>query len=74
MAKQISISDEVYETLLKMKEGRSFSEVIKSMTKKKNKSLMQYAGMLKHRKKELKELEKQISEEREKNHGRKFEW
>jgi predicted CopG family antitoxin len=34
MSKLISVSDEVYETLKRQKNGKSFSEVIKSMYEK----------------------------------------
>lgn len=72
MAKQISISDEVYEMLLKTKGEKSFSEVIKNMFKGKNEDFFRMAGALKKDKKKLDSLSKMILAEREQNYGRKL--
>jgi predicted CopG family antitoxin len=75
MAKQISVSDEVYELLLKRKGNKSFSQVIKeSLCPKQGKAdIMCLAGILKEDKAELDKLKKQIAAEREQNYGRTFE-
>jgi predicted CopG family antitoxin len=76
MAKQIAVSDEVYNMLLSMKdETKSFSEVIKSMAakKKSGKGIMKYAGILKGDSKELDKVEKMVLEDRRRNYGRVFE-
>ena len=75
MARQISVSNEVYELLLKRKGQKSFSQVIKESlcTNSKKTDIMKYAGILKDQKKELDQLKKQIEEEREANYGRTFE-
>jgi predicted CopG family antitoxin len=74
MARQISVSNEVYELLLKKKGKKSFSEVIKEnlLSKEKKAELMSLAGILKDDKTELKQLKSQIAVEREKNYGSKF--
>ena len=47
MTKVISISDEAYNTLKKIKASKSFSEIIIEITKKKSeKDIMKYAGIL----------------------------
>lgn len=75
MAKQIAVSDEVYEMLLKVKGTDSFSEAIKTAFEKKDKKdIMDFFGILKNKGKQLDELKKQISEERERNYGRTFDW
>ena len=76
MAKQIAVSDEVYNMLLSMKdETKSFSDVIKSMAakKKSGKGIMKYAGILKSDSKELDKVEKMVMEDRRRNYGRVFE-
>lgn len=75
MARQISVSNEVYELLLKHKGKKSFSEVIKESlcTKKKKTDIMRFAGIMKDEKEKLEELKKQIATEREANYGRTFE-
>ncbi len=75
MARQISVSNEVYELLLERKGQKSFSEVIKdSLCSKKEKvDIMSLAGILKEDKEKLERLKQQIAAEREANYGRTFE-
>jgi len=75
MARQISISNEVYELLLKRKGKRSFSEVIKEKfcPKEEKVDIMSLAGILKDDKHTLERLKQQIAAEREANYGRTFE-
>jgi predicted CopG family antitoxin len=75
MARQISVSNEVYELLLERKGTKSFSEVIKeSLCPKEEKvDIMSLAGILKDDRVELEKLKKQIEAEREANYGRTFE-
>ena len=72
LARQISVSNEVYELLLEKKGKRSFSEVIKeSLCNQKEKpDVMSFAGALKNEKKTLEELKAKIAKEREANYGR----
>ncbi len=74
VARQISVSNEVYELLLKRKGNMSFSEVIKQnlCSKEKKADIMSLAGILKDDKVELERLKSQIAAEREKNYGRTF--
>jgi predicted CopG family antitoxin len=63
MTKVISISDEAYEKLKKLKNERSFSEVILELSIEKNKdSLMKFAGALSD--KEAKKIKDKIYNER----------
>jgi predicted CopG family antitoxin len=75
MARQISVSNEVYGLLLERKGKKSFSEVIKeSLCSKEEKvDIMSLAGILKEDKEQLEKLKKQIAAEREANYGRTFE-
>lgn len=74
MARQISVSNEVYELLLERKGKKSFSQVIKeSICATKKNDIMKFAGIMKDQKEELTKLKKQIEEEREANYGRTFE-
>ena len=76
MARQISVSDEVYEMLSKKKGEKSFSEVIKEVVAKKEKagnSIMQYAGILKGYKK-WEKIERSIEAGRRRNTSRKIDW
>lgn len=75
MARQISVSNEVYEMLRKRKGKKSFSQVIKESLcpKEKKADLMSLAGILKDDKEELEKLKAQIAAEREANYGRTFE-
>ena len=74
MARQISVSNEVYELLLKRKGKKSFSEVIKeSLCPTGEKvDIMTLAGILKDDKQALEQLKQQIAAEREANYGRTF--
>ena len=72
MARQISVSNEVYELLLERKGKRSFSEVIKENIcgKEEKPDIMSFAGALKNEKQTLEELKAKIAKEREANYGR----
>jgi predicted CopG family antitoxin len=72
MARQISVSNEVYELLLERKGNKSFSEVIKEnlCPKEEKPDIMTFAGALKNEKKTLEKLKAKIAEERESNYGR----
>ncbi len=74
MARQISVSNEVYELLLKRKGNKSFSEVIKEnlCPKEEKVDIMSLAGILKDDKQALERLKQQITAEREANYGRTF--
>jgi predicted CopG family antitoxin len=75
VARQISVSNEVYELLLKRKGDKSFSQVIKeNLCQKENKAdILSLAGILKDDAQALERLKQQIAAEREANYGRKFE-
>jgi predicted CopG family antitoxin len=75
MARQISVSNEVYELLLKRKGEKSFSQVIKEnlCPKEEKVDIMNLAGILKDDKQALERLKQQIAAEREANYGRTFE-
>jgi predicted CopG family antitoxin len=75
MARQISVSNEVYELLSKRKGKKSFSEVIKESlcANKKKTDIMKFAGIMKDEKEKLEQLKLQIETEREANYGRSFE-
>jgi predicted CopG family antitoxin len=72
MARQISVSNEVYELLTKRKGKKSYSEVIKESlcTEKEKTDIMAFAGALKDDKKKLEAAKKKIDAEREANYGR----
>jgi predicted CopG family antitoxin len=72
LARQISISNEVYELLLEKKGKRSFSEVIKESicSPQEKPDLMIFAGALKNEKKTLEALKARITQERDANYGR----
>ncbi len=74
MARQISVSNEVYELLLKRKGKRSFSQVIKEnlCPTEEKVDIMSLAGILKEDKQMLEQLKQQIAAEREANYGRTF--
>ena len=76
MARQISVSDEIYKELSKFKGNKSFSEFIKERigVNKDNKKILKFAGILKKDGKNLKELKKIIAKERELNYGRDISW
>jgi predicted CopG family antitoxin len=75
VARQISVSNEVYELLLKRKGEKSFSQVIKEnlCPKEEKVNIMTLAGILKDDAQALEQLKQQIAAEREANYGRKFE-
>lgn len=63
MTKIISISDEAYDELSRLKNGLSFTRVIIALTKtKKKESIMKFGGMLKS--KEWGRIKKELMEER----------
>ena len=63
MTKVISISDEAYEELSKIKNGSSFTEIIIELTKeKKKKSIMKFAGAWKNV--DTESMKKELEEER----------
>ena len=63
MTKVISISDEAYERLKKLKDEMSFSEVIVELTiEKSENNLMKFAGALTNE--EAEKIKKEIYEER----------
>ncbi len=72
MARQISVSNEVYNLLLERKGKKSFSEVIKEnlCPKAEKADIMTFAGVLKDEKDRLEKLKSKIAEERESNYGR----
>ena len=74
MARQISVSNEVYELLLKRKGKKSFSQVIKEnlCPREEKADIMSLAGILKDDKEKLERLKAQIAAEREENYGRTF--
>ncbi len=75
MARQISVSNEVYELLSKRKGKKSFSQVIKESlcSNEKKTDIMKFAGAMKNEKEKLERLKLQIAAEREANYGRSFE-
>jgi predicted CopG family antitoxin len=76
MAKQIAISDDVYQLLVDMKgKDKSFSEVIRSLAgwRAKNKAIMKFAGVGKNDSKRLEEFKKFIEEHRKNSRPRHFE-
>lgn len=75
MARQISVSNEVYELLLKRKGKKSFSQVIKEnlYPKEEKMDIMRLAGILKDDSEKLERLKEKIAAEREENYGRTFE-
>jgi predicted CopG family antitoxin len=75
VARQISVSNEVYALLLERKGKKSFSQVIKEnlFPKEEKVDIMSLAGILKDDKKKLERLNSQIAAEREENYGRTFE-
>ncbi len=76
MARQISVSNEVYAELSRLKGSKSYSELIKEVIgiKKSNEKFMKFAGVLKKDSKRLEQLKKLIDKEREANYGREFNW
>ncbi len=76
VARQVSLSDEVYEELSRLKGDKSFSEFIseKAGINKDNKKILKFAGVLRKDSKKLNALKKIIESEREVNYGREFSW
>jgi len=74
LARQISVSNEVYALLLEKKGKRSFSEVIKESIcgQEEKADVMSFAGALKNEKQTLEILKAKIAEEREANYGRRL--
>ncbi len=72
MARQISVSNEVYELLSRRKGKKSFSQVIKEnlCSEEKRSDIMSFAGILKDEKEKLELLKSRIAAEREANYGR----
>jgi len=75
MARQISVSNEVYDLLSKRKGKKSFSQVIKEnlCLKEEKRDIMRFAGSMKNERKRLEELNATITAEREANYGRDLE-
>ena len=72
VARQISVSNEVYELLSKRKGKKSFSQVIKEnlCSEKEKVDIMSFAGAMKNEKQKLELLKSKIAAEREANYGR----
>jgi predicted CopG family antitoxin len=72
MARQISVSNEVYELLSKKKGKKSFSQVIMEnlCSEEKKLDIMSFAGIMKDDKQKLDLLKSKITAEREANYGR----
>jgi predicted CopG family antitoxin len=72
MARQISVSNEVYEMLSKRKGKKSFSQVIKEnlCAMEEKEDIMKFAGAMKNEKGKLELLKSKIAAEREANYGR----
>ncbi len=72
MARQISVSNEVYELLSKRKGKKSFSQVIKENLRSEETKvdIMSFAGVMKDDKQKLELLKSKIAAEREANYGR----
>ncbi len=69
MTKVISISDEAYNDLKRIKEQKSFSEIIVEITKERNRNnILKYAGILD--KKTAEKMKKEIYEERKLSYRR----
>jgi len=62
MTKTISISDDVYELLVRMKGKRSFSEVIRDLIKKEGNYELLLLGFGTRNEKEAEKLKKEIKE------------
>jgi len=71
MTKVISLSDDAYANLQKLKGAKeSFSEVVNRLTAKEKRSLAEFAGKWSGPKDELDQLAKKIRDEREAAKGR----
>ncbi len=73
LARQISVSDEVYALLLKRKGKKSFSQVIKEnlYRQEEKMSILSFAGAMKNERQKLDLLKSKIAAEREANYGRR---
>ncbi len=74
LARQISVSEEVYELLLRRKGKKSFSQVIKENLSSpgEREDIRNLAGILRDDRGELDRLKSRIAEERERNTGREY--
>ena len=75
MTKPVSLSNEAYLELSKLKEkNTSFSDIILSLIKQKKekKDIRRFAGSLKEYKTELEKFKNQIEKDRKNNCGRKI--
>ena len=75
MARQISVSNEVYDLLLQRKGKKSFSQFIKeNLCRQEEKmDIMSFAGIVNNEKQALEQLKLKIAAEREANYGRNIE-
>ena len=64
MSKLIAVSDEVYEMLLRIKKGRSFTEVIKSTLEENKADISESFGIWKMNDAEAEDFKKRIKENR----------
>ena len=73
MTKMVSLSEEAYETLSKMKDnGTSFSQLILKLVgeSKQKRDFLRFAGSLKSESEELDQFKKQIQKDRNRNTGK----
>ncbi len=73
MTKMVSLSEEAYETLSKMKDnGTSFSQLILKLVgeSKQKRDFFRFAGSLKAESKELDQFKKQVQKDRNRNIGK----
>lgn len=70
MARLITVSDEIYDNLSRIKGKRSFSEVIRLLLTKKSGDVMKFAGTLKSM--DVSGWKKSVTEDRKNNTGRKI--
>ena len=64
MSRLIAVSDDVYEMLLRIKKGRSFTEVIKATLEKNKAEISESFGVWKMSDKEADELKNKIKKNR----------
>lgn len=74
MVKVISLSNEAYEKLKRIKNGKSFSEVVVELVecRNKKKDIMKFAGVFADNKEEWEKRKKEIYKDREKFKLREF--
>jgi len=70
MARLITVSDEIYENLSRIKGKRSFSEIIRALLSKRSGDVMRFAGILQGT--DVGEWKKDIGEGRKNNTGRRI--